>query len=545
MWTPNLSSPYSTPWDEVVARLRAMPTEKRLAFLSSLEPEQRVAIAARLRPPVIGADGTPIRFRAFAAAYLGLQYSPLMAAIADASDGIRPTTIDDAQSEEHFGCSLAELPRKRLNGVVVRAGGRGGKTSRLLAPKAIHAAFTVPLPTLSRGEHAVALIVSSELVFAHQALSFVKGYIEDSPELRACVVGEIGTEKLTIRRPHDGKLVDIRVRAAGKGGKGGRGATLVFAGLDEACFFDSEGAAVSDKEIDRAVLQRLVPGAQRWMVSTPWVEGEGALEELMAADFGRHEHNLCVQAPTRALNPTWDPDHTIEAPLREADPENAAREIDAKPLSGGVSTWFSKDALEAAVVDSLPQLGAYVPHREYFAAGDFAFKRNSSTLAIVAKDGDTLTLVSLREIKPEPGAPLKPSAVCAEFAADLKRFRIGEVACDSHEREEVNDELASFGISAVPLPEGQAGKIDQYKAARTAFHEGRARMPKHQRALTQLKAVKSKPLPGGGLSITSPTRAGAHGDIASAIVGALWAATDGARAPKQSEAPKFKRTFRS
>lgn len=541
MWTPNLSSPSYAPWDEVIARLRALPEDKARAFLASLEPDERAAIASRLRPPIVGADGVPIRFRAFAAAYLGLYYSPLMAAIADASEGVRPSTITDEQSVEHFGCALDELPRKRLNGVVVRAGGRGGKTSRLLAPKAIHAAFTVPLPTLSRGEHAVALIVSSELVFAHQALSFVKGYIEDSPELLACVVGEIGVEKLTLRRPHDGKIVDIRVRAAGKGGKAGRGATLVFAGFDEACFFDSEGAAVSDEELDRATLQRLVPGAQRWMVSTPWVEGEGQLEKLMSADFGRHEHNLCVQAPTRALNPTWDPDRTIEAPLREADPDNAAREIDAKPLTGGVSTWFSKDALEASVVESLPQLGAYAPHREYFAAGDFAFKRNSSTLAIVAKDGDALTLVSLREIRPEPGAPLKPSAVCAEFAADLKRFRIGEVACDSHEREEVNDELASFGISAVPLPEGQAGKIDQYKAARTAFHEGRAKLPKHPRALTQLKAVKSKPLPGGGLSITSPTKAGAHGDIASAIVGALWLAGEGKHTASQSTAPKFTR----
>lgn len=518
-----------------------MPHEKRRAFVTSLEPGQRVALAARMRPPIVGPDGASIRFRAFAAAYLGLQYSPLMAAIADASEGIRPTTIDEAQSLEHFGCLLAELPRKRLNGVVVRAGGRGGKTSRLLAPKAIHAALTVPLPTLSRGEHAVALIVSSELVFAHQALSFVKGYIEDSPELLACVVGEIGVEKLTIKRPHDGRLVDIRVRAAGKGGKAGRGATLVFAGFDEACFFDSEGAAVSDEELDRATMQRLVPGAQRWMVSTPWVEGEGQLEKLMAADFGRHEHNLCVQAPTRALNPNWDPDRTIEAPLREADPDNAAREIDAVPLSGSISTWFSKDALEAAVDDTLPQLGAYAPHREYFAAGDFAFKRNSSTLAIVAREGDALVLVSLREIKPEPGAPLKPSAVCAEFAEDLKRFRVTEVACDSHERTEVADELALVGVSATPLPEGQVGKITQYKTARTAFHEGRAKLPKHQRALSQLKAVKSKPLPGGGISITSPTRAGAHGDVASAIVGALWLAAEGTRTARQATAPKLTR----
>lgn len=469
-----------------------------------------------------------------------------MAAIADASEGLAPTTITDEQSLTHFGCALAELPRTRLNGVVVRAGGRGGKTSRLLAPKALHAALTVELPTLSHGEHAVSLIVSSELIFAHQALSFVKGYVENSPELRGLVVGEVGSEKLTIRRPHDDKLVDIRVRAAGKGGKGGRGATLVFAGLDEACFFDADGAAVSDVEIDRAVMQRLVPGAQRWMVSTPWVEGEGQLEALMGADFGKHEHNLCVQAPTRALNPTWDPDGKIEAPLREQDPENAAREIDAKPLSGSVSTWFSKDALEAMVDESLSQLATARAECDYFAAGDFAFKRNSSTLAIIERDGTTLRIAAIVERKPKPGAPLKPSEVCAEFAEHLARLGVREVAVDSHERTEVSNELAAYGISVEALPENQTGKLEQHKAARTAIHEGRVRMPRNPRALTQLKAIRSKAMPGGGTSIFSPkSTTGEHGDIASSIVGALWAADASAGSPKQSDAPKFKRTFRT
>jgi hypothetical protein len=502
-------------------RLKALPPAERRAFIERLTPEQRAALTATLRPPL-----HETTFRQFATGYLGLVYSPLMAAIADVSDGLRPTQIDDATSIRHFGCALDDLPRERLNGVVVRAGGRGGKTSRLLAPKALHAALTVPLPTLSKGEHAVALIVSSELVFAHQALSFVRGYVEASPELHGTIEGDIGTEKFTIRRPHDGKLVDVRVRAAGKGGKGGRAATLVFAGMDEACFFDAEGAAVSDVEIDRAVMQRLVPGAQRWMVSTPWVEGEGQLEHLFSADFGRHEHNLCVQAPTRALNPTWDPDRKIEAPLREQDPDNAAREIDAIPLSGGVARWFSSDALDASVVESQPQLAQYVPHRSYYAAGDFAFKRNSSALAIVEVDGSTVTLAALCERKPGRTAPLKPSEVCATFAETLKRYGVTTVYCDSHEREDVRDAMAGFGISVEPLPENNTGKLEQYKAARTVLHEGRWRMPRNARVAGQLKAVRSKAVPGGGVSIFSPkSTTGEHGDLASAVVGAIWATT--------------------
>ncbi len=526
----------SSPIPRLVDRLLGLPAAIRPTALRELPAallpaiEQEVARRERLPkgPPLVRADGSRISLRAFAedAAYLGLTYSPLMAAVADASEGMRPTTIDDALALKHFGCRLDDLPRVRRPAVVIRAGGRSGKTSRLLAVAALHAALTVPLPTLAPGEHAVALLVSSELIFAHQALSYVRGYVEGSPTLAALLVGEPGAEKLSLRRAHDGATVDVRVRAAGKGGKGGRSATLVFAGLDEACFFDSEGAAVSDVEIHRAVEQRLVPGAQCWIASTPWAEGVGLLEELQASDWGVHRHALCVRAGTRALNPTWDPDHTIEGPMRERDPENALREIDAIPLTTGVSTYFAKDAIEASVNADRPLQLPPDPAAVYFAGGDFGFKRNSSTLAVVALTDKAVRLASLLERKPAPGAPLKPSEVAAEFAVELLRYGVREVACDSHEREEVEQELSQYGISVVPLPGGQLGKVVQYRAARTVLHEGRCELPSHTRLVGQLKAVKSKPLPGGGLSITSPqSLTGEHGDLASAFVAALWRAT--------------------
>ena len=71
------------------------------------------------------------------------------------------------------------------------------------------------------------------------------------------------------------------------------------------------------------------------------------------------------------------------------------------------------------------------------------------------------------------------------------------------------------------------------------------KIPKHPRALTQLKAVRSKPLPGGGIAITSPVRAGAHGDVASAIVGALWASSEGASVASFDGVPRLKRNLRT
>lgn len=296
---------------------------------------------------------SPLRFREFLESkdFCNLELSPLVAAIADASEGIRPTTIDDDVAVRHFGCPLDGLPLGKHRTVDIRAGGRGGKTSRLLAPKAVHAAWTVPLPTLRAGEFGSAVLVAPDLKLARQALSFVHGYVEESPVLRAARHGPPTKDHVELRRP-DGKLVRIEILAATRGGRAVRARTLVFAGLDEACFFFAEGTGVvNDTEIYDAVLMRVVPGGQTWIVSTPWIDGVGLLEQHIKVNWGKHERTLCATAPTRALNPTWDPTGEIEADMRAQDPDKAAREIDAIPMKGSGVSFISADALDACVED--------------------------------------------------------------------------------------------------------------------------------------------------------------------------------------------------
>lgn len=458
----------------------------------------------------------------------------------DAAEGRPVTTIDDATCLVHFGCTRADLPTEARRLVATRAGGRAGKSSRLLATKALLAALTVALPTLNPGERAMSLLIAPDLYLAHQTLGFVRGYIEASDALRSRVLRDTA-DAIELLRPDDLPVL-IRVRAASRGGRGGRGFVLVFAGLDEAAFFrDESSGVVNDLEIYRAVAPRLAPGAQCWIGSTPWVEGVGLLEETLGRDFGTHTHALCVTAPTRALNPTWDPDGSIEAALRAEDPDNADREIGAIPLAQGSTFFFEKVTLDAATdtrrpLDLPAEAGAF-----YGAAGDFAFRRNSSTLAIVRRhpvesptgaDLDRYELALLDERRPEKHVPLKPAGVCDAFAEPLGRFGCEDVAADSHERDDVAEEMARHGITVRALPEGQKGKAEQYVLFRRLLREGRFTMPTHPRLLAQLKAVTGKPAPGGGLSISSPQTAdGAHGDLVSALVGATWRASVGDLVP--------------
>jgi hypothetical protein len=462
----------------------------------------------------------------------GLDLSPLVAAIMDASEGVRPATIDDAACARHFGCAREELPRAPPRTVVVRAGGRGGKTSRLLATKALHAAWTVPVPLLGKGEAAYALLVAPSMRLARQALAFCKGYVDASPVLAAAKASD-GTDHIALRRP-DGAPVRIEVFAAGRGGAQLRAKTLVFVGLDEAAFFRDEATGlVNDAELYRAVLQRVVPGGQVWLPTTPWLAGVGLVEEFIAKDWGTHLHALCVVAGTRALNPAWDPTGEVERDLRAQDPDAAEREIDAVPLAGGSQLFFSPEAVTAAVDERRPQQLPKTPGRAYGAGGDCAFKRNSSALVVVERDGDgdraRYRVALVEELKPTAGTPLKPSGVVDRFAAALDGFGVGELVVDSHERGEVALELARHGKSAVDAPD----KVGSYILARTLLHEGKVELPKHPRLVRQLRDVVAKPQPGGGLAISSPRKAdGSHGDLVSALVLALWRAA--ADAPYES-----------
>lgn len=466
------------------------------------------------------------RFRAFAESqdFCRLDLSPLIAAIMDASAGAPVTTIDDVASEKHFGCPRAELPRAAPRTVVVRAGGRGGKTSRLLAPKALHAAWTAPVPLLGKGEEAYSIIVAPTMALARQTFAFCKGYVEDSPVLRAALVGEPTVDWLVLKRP-DGVHVRVQVFAAGRGGAQLRAKTLVFAGFDEAAFFrDESTGVVNDAELYRAVLQRVVPEGQAWLVTTPWVAGIGLVEEFIGKEFGTHEHALCAVAPTRALNPHWDPDGTIERDLREQDPDAAEREIDAVPMAAGSALFFSPEAINAAVDPSRPLEAPPRGDRVYGAGGDLGLRRDSSALAIAETDGQRFAVAFLDELRPTQGTPLKTSAVVAHFAPSMARYGCAELTMDAFEREAAAEHLAPFGMSPIAAPEGQHGKAESYLLFRRLLHEGRLALPNHPRFLRQLRDIVSKPQPGGGLSVTSPRKTGGgHGDLVSAAVAAVWA----------------------
>jgi hypothetical protein len=468
---------------------------------------------------VRGPAPKPLSFRAFCEDVCGLQLSPLMGAIVDASEGTQ-TLLEADLCKRHFG-SMPPVRKPRT--VAVRAGGRAGKTSRLLAPKALHAAWTVPLPTLGHGEEAVALLVAPDMKLGKQCLSFVSGYVDQSPMLSAARVKDDTAETCTLRRP-DGRIVRVEVLAATRGGRAVRARTLVFAGLDEAAFFYAEGTGVvNDQDIYNAVAQRVVPGGQVWIVSTPWLAGIGILEKTLASEWGVHRGALVASAGTRALNPTWDPTGEIERDLRERDPDAARREIDGEPLAGTASSFFDPASIDAAVDPTLVLPRTAQAGEELCAGGDFGFRQDSSAVCVSHRSGSLLILGDLCEMRPE-SQPLKPSAVVRTFAERLSTHAgLTGLMADGHYRETVTEHLDEYGLDFYPAPQGNDGVSQVYMRARGLFREGRVRIPKHPRLIQQLKSVQWRPNSGGSVSIILPRTPGSgHCDLVSAFVLSLW-----------------------
>lgn len=494
----------------------------------------------------------PLTFRGFLTGpdFAGLTLSPAIAAIVDASEGTSVAWAPPALVQALFACPAHALPSERRRVVAVSAGGRGGKTSRLLAPRAVYAAWSTPLrlpgapvdprwplaQEIAKGERPVALILASKKKLARQAFRLALGIVEGSPVLKRALVGEATKTSFSLRRP-DGIIVDIEIGVADAGGQNARSMTLVFCGLDEASFFRGEGYAVNDEDVFSAAIQRVVPYGQIWIVSTPWIEGEGLLERFIADEWGRHVNALVVaRAGTRMLNPTWDPDGSIERTerARPGGAENANREILAIPLPKGTKAFFGPADIKAALALAPPVEAV----ADKGAGADFghAAGRDNSGLAIGARYvSGYFAALRTREIKSTEDQ--KPSMTYKAFALDLAREEVDSCACDVHQKQSVKEEWDKHGVSFIDT----ASPERMYKGARDVFAERRLALgglseEERESLEDQLLSVVAKPKAAGGFTIGAPRRrvselmgaagvsggGAGHADTVSALVAMLW-----------------------
>jgi hypothetical protein len=482
---------------------------------------------------------------AYAAPYMAaVGISPFVAAIVDASEGSPVETLDDATCREVFRLVPRELPLGEVPRiVVVNAGRQSGKTSNLLAPKAVHAAWTQRAPHLRPGQVARVVIISPHTDQSKAAFRYCKGIVESSPRLRRNLV-KITTEQILLRRP-DGHLVEIVTGAADAGGSAARSSTLLFAGLDEVAFFFDDSHAVNDRAIFDAAMGtlRMLPGAQLWMVSTPWIEGSGLMEEFIAEHWGRRSSVLvAARISSYALRGAAD-----DASLREETDteETYRREVLAQPMPAGAGGFFSATELSLAVTRKPPE-GEPL---ELGAGGDFAFERDALAAVVVGRwIGGYFAPVLVEERRATPGDIEAATLRVRELGAAVAEAGCQQIMGDHWKRTFVREHLHLEGVAFVDAPGSDEGKAETYGAWKRVIAEGRLCLGLLPRRVAeyvrdQLRAVIATPMPGPGgrFRISIPRtkrllegqgagRIGAHGDVASALVLAGWQAGAGRQA---------------
>jgi hypothetical protein len=430
-----------------------------------------------------------------------------------------------------FG-GLLTVPAKAKRFVCMRLGRGSGKTT-LCSAYAVYVAVCQAFQ-VGPGDTPYVITIAPDLPTAKLSISMCREMIRGNPAIERLVCGDEKTV-ITLRRPN-GQQVKIEAFAASRGGSTVRGRTILAFLLDEAEFFTSNGAdgasyAVSDTDIFRALKPRLVRQGKGMLVSTPWPV-ETLMGGMFDANWGKCQTAVAIKAPTLLVRGD-DPD--IRANVedeRERDPDNCRREYDCELDGIAGDGFFDATALVSSVLESegiltkdgqtTSLLGPYNRLWPTCAAADLGFKNDSSTLAIVQFDGRLYHLVGLVEMRPKPGAPLKPSAVVAKFASVAKTYGCTYIISDGHYRESVKEHLEENGLALVDAPEGMLGKQETFSRVRSVLHEGLVALPKSEltsRLVAQAKLVTAKAAPGGGLSIKIPRKVGlGHGDLVSAWV---------------------------
>lgn len=384
-----------------------------------------------------------------------------------------------ASIERAFGVAVgAGLPaiREKPAEVYLLSGIRTAK-SLMCAALALRCALSVDLSNLRPWEEPCVSVLSLTLKKAKIIMRHLRGPLTSQAALRPLLAREPTESCVWIRRPNDGRIVRIEIAAGASAG-----GSLV-GDWSAGCIFDEfprmngedDGSAINFDDSRKAVLGRLLPGAQLAGVGSPWAP-RGPAYDLVQEQWGKASPQLVVlRPPSRAMNPVYWTDAQITklrtSPKGEwiyttdylgefADPDSAF-------FTMAELNRVTRHVTLASKAWNLPRDNAL----PYFAAMDPATRRNAWTVVIGSLHYDEhgatrIEMAYARQWIPTPQHPLKPLEVLAEIKKDLEAYGISEVHSDGYASDFIVELAATMGLAITQVKKNQADIVKMFDALR-------------------------------------------------------------------------------
>lgn len=384
---------------------------------------------------------------------------------------------------------------------------------------ALRMSQTVDVSRLGPGEVPRVSIISLKLDVSTVAFGILCATVQASPLLSRLVIGEPTAEVLTIRHP-SGRPIEIACVA------GASKAAGLIARWSAGVIFDeaprmvgAEDGVVNLDDARRAVLGRLLPGAQALYIGSPWAPF-GPIYDTVQEHWRKPSADVVVLRGTGPmLNPFWWTPERCER-LRARDP--IAHRMDVLgEFADPESSLFSSDVLERRTRVEPLELEPD-PLLSYEATMDPGTRGNSWTLTIGActkNDGAVKhkAVALARQWTGSRLAPLSPEAVLREIAAVCAPYRVTTVRTDQWAADALQDLARRAGLWLVFETITAARKVELYEALRLALEQDEFELPPVALVREDLLKVRKR-ITQNGVSIELPRTAdGRHADYAPAL----------------------------
>lgn len=429
-------------------------------------------------------------------------------------------------------------PARAFGEVVVVAGARSGKDSRIAVPVLMYEALFGG-HVVSKGERPVYPLVAQDLRATRIAFTYLKEYLERSAILRQEIVAQRAAE-IELRNGATISCFPCTVTSL-------RGWSIPCGVMDELGYWRLEGAADSDAEVQTSIRRGGLGFAHPRLVkiSTPY-QRSGVLYDDFTRHHGKDTQDVLVwRASTATMNPTITPERLARE--RRLDPVRFAREYEAE-FSAALQALFDPESLDAATVrgrrelpplpgvrhhafadpaggggsdsftlgigheermdggEAVTEFGGWDPHHPDPVVRELAW----SSRRAWSRSPRRLVVDALRAWKP----PFSPEAVVREASELLKLYRVRAVVGDRFSGTFASEAFSRHGIS---YSFSQENRSELYLGLLSAVNSGRVELLDHAESLRQLRALERRTTSQGRDLIDHPR--GSHDDLANSIAG--------------------------